>query len=289
MTVPADLAVRYLLGDLPEAEREALEECYFLEADAFEELKAVEDDLIDAYCRGTLAAPQRPLFEARYLQSESGRQRVEFARALTRASVASRERRGVPAAAPAAAPRRWLAWAAAIAAVALGGAALWQLGRLRVEVLEVRQEKEALQRSADASAAELGQMRQRLGELTDRLTRLRVQAGVVATLVLSAGLERGSGDVPRLVLKPGTEEIGLTLRLPVDGHDRYDASLQTVDGREVWRGNGLAPVTTAHGRALDIGIPAATLRTQSYVVLVRGRDEAASALGHSYVFEVRRP
>jgi hypothetical protein len=286
MTVPADLAVRYLLGDLPEAEREALEERYFLEADAFEELKAVEDDLIDAYCRGTLAAPQRPLFEARYLQSESGRHRVEFARALTRASVASRQRRrGVPAAAP----RRWLAWAAAIATVALGAAGLWQLGHLRAEVREVRQEKEALQRSADASAAELGEMRQRLGELTDRLTRLRVHAGVVATLVLSAGLERGSGDVPRLVLKPDTEEIGLTLRLPVDGHDRYDASLQTVDGREVWRGNGLAPVTTAHGRALDIGIPAATLRTQSYVVLVRGRDEPASALGHSYVFEVRRP
>jgi len=286
MTVPADLAVRYLLGDLPEAEREALEDRYFLEADAFEELKAVEDDLIDAYCRGTLAAPQRPLFEARYLQSESGRQRVEFARALARASVASRERRR---GAPAAAPRRGLAWAAAIAAVALGGAALWQLDRLRADMREVRQEKEALQRSADASAAELGEMRQRLGELTDRLTRLRVQAGVVATLVLSAGLERGSGDVPRLVLKPDTEEIGLTLRLPVDGHDRYDASLQTVDGREVWRGNGLAPVTTAHGRALDIGIPAAALRTQSYVVLVKGRDEPASALGHSYVFEVRRP
>ena len=121
MNPPLDPAVRYLLGDLSDAERDALEERYFTDEDAFLELKAAEDDLIDAYSRGTLPAAHRPAFEARYLASDTGRARVEFARALAQI----RPPVSAPAPPPrevAAVPSRWGAWAAGLAAVAVGAA-----------------------------------------------------------------------------------------------------------------------------------------------------------------------
>src|SRR5262245_24314980 len=47
-----DRAVRYLLDELPEAEKEALEDEYFGDEEAYAALVAAEDDLIDRYCQG---------------------------------------------------------------------------------------------------------------------------------------------------------------------------------------------------------------------------------------------
>ena len=43
---------RYLLGDLPEIEQTAVEQEYFADPEKFEEVWAVENDLVDRYVRG---------------------------------------------------------------------------------------------------------------------------------------------------------------------------------------------------------------------------------------------
>ena len=54
-----DHARRYLLGELPEAERDVFEEEYFSRDETLGALEAAEDDLIDAYCRDALSPEHR--------------------------------------------------------------------------------------------------------------------------------------------------------------------------------------------------------------------------------------
>lgn len=74
--------IRYLLGDASDEEKIRLEEEFFGDDTFFEQLLAVEDDLIDAYVQGELSASDRERFERSFLTTPRRRERVEFARAL---------------------------------------------------------------------------------------------------------------------------------------------------------------------------------------------------------------
>lgn len=73
---------RYLLGQLDEAEAEALEAQVLADADLFEAVEAAHAELVDDYVSGALEGAERAAFEARILASEEGRSRVALARAL---------------------------------------------------------------------------------------------------------------------------------------------------------------------------------------------------------------
>lgn len=74
--------VRYLLGLSFPAERERIESEFFEDDDAFEEMLAAEDDLIDAYARGDLLGEEWRRFERIFASSLRGRDRVHFASAF---------------------------------------------------------------------------------------------------------------------------------------------------------------------------------------------------------------
>jgi len=71
-----------LLGLSFPAEREEIESEFFANEDAFQEMLTTEIDLIDEYARGELAGEDRRRFENIFVNSLSGRKRVQFARAL---------------------------------------------------------------------------------------------------------------------------------------------------------------------------------------------------------------
>src|SRR5262249_27652267 len=70
---------QYLLGELSEPEQAAIESEYFANSERFEDISALENDLIDDYVRGNLAAVEREHFERRYLSSPERRRRGQFA------------------------------------------------------------------------------------------------------------------------------------------------------------------------------------------------------------------
>jgi hypothetical protein len=74
--------IGYLLNDLPEPEQRRFEEQYFADPGFFEQLQAVEEELIEDYVRERLSAPQRANFERHYLATPERRERVAFAREL---------------------------------------------------------------------------------------------------------------------------------------------------------------------------------------------------------------
>lgn len=79
----AELAKRFLLGDVSDAERAQIEDRFLASDDFHQELLLAEDDLIDAYVRDELPARERALFARSYLNSPARVERLEFARRLS--------------------------------------------------------------------------------------------------------------------------------------------------------------------------------------------------------------
>src|SRR5436309_16124107 len=87
----------YLLGELSDAEQEEMEVRYFTDDALFEQLLAIEDDLIDRYARGQITASERQRFERHFMKSPARRKLVRFADVLLRhigslAAVVRRQR-----------------------------------------------------------------------------------------------------------------------------------------------------------------------------------------------------
>ena len=123
----------YLLGALPETDRQALEEQIFCDEAAYEEMLDCENDLLDDYARGRLDPEARKSFEE-VLAAGGGRPRVLFSRAM---AVVPRRRRTTFS---------WrMAVAAGIAAIA-AGCAFWfaiQNRELRSEMAHLRSQPAA--------------------------------------------------------------------------------------------------------------------------------------------------
>ena len=147
---------RYLLGELPPEEMDALEARLLSESKLFDLAESVEDDVIDRYVRGELSREEARRFERRLLPSVRVQERVAFARALAFRKAAGRRSRRPAALAPVVplfrSPLR-LAWAATLVAVLLAGA-------LGFEVLQLKSQQDQLRQSHTAALAQLDEARQ---------------------------------------------------------------------------------------------------------------------------------
>ena len=204
---------RYLLGSLPGAETERLDELSVTDDEFAAALRSAEMDLIDAYVQGELSGAALDQFESYFLASPRRREKVDFARAFH--SPAGRE---AVARAAEVEPRKsagaessrvgsgWLStlgalrhrhrawtWGVAFAGLILlvaGGWLAFENSRLRDQVSEAQARREALGRReqeleselrgrAAAGAEterELAQVREELGRLGEELKRLESQA-----------------------------------------------------------------------------------------------------------------
>jgi hypothetical protein len=259
------LLIRYLLGDLADDERDRLQQAYFEDEDLFARLLAAEDDLIDAYVSGSLTEAERDRFEQRFGRAPRHQRRLEFARLLRRAGEARALR---------AAPRaHWSISRAAAAAVlfAVIGLAWWAGHRERPPT------SSASQTPRPSISAESG------SEGTALPT-------AVASVVLRAGMVRGAGRAPELVLAPsiGWAELQLELDPDVRNDSRYEAVVETADGTQVARVDGL---TQAAGSAplVTIRVPAPRLTQKDYVVLLsRTSADGTRVFVRGYAFQVTR-
>ncbi len=87
----------YLLGELPSAEYNVVEEFLMEDSELFEELQAIESQLYDDYAAGQLSEQRAIRFQSRFLQSQEDQDRLRFARALhSRANSQSPHKRSAP-------------------------------------------------------------------------------------------------------------------------------------------------------------------------------------------------
>src|SRR6185437_13632529 len=74
----------YLLGQVDESQREAIETALLTDDELFEELLAVEDEVIDSYLNDKLSAEARSHFEKHFFATPERLEQLQFARAFDR-------------------------------------------------------------------------------------------------------------------------------------------------------------------------------------------------------------
>jgi hypothetical protein len=282
------LAKRFLLGNLSESERVEIEDAFLTQDDSYQELLVAEDELIDAYVRGELPAPDRLLFEQRCLSSPHSRERVEFARTLFD-SVSGNV---VPARAPERPASWWrslagdfvvrrpalgFAFAAALFVIVLGG--LWFVmdkWRTRPAPEQARGMQPApvtpLESPAPIRPAEephLARLEERppVRETPGRPSP--VPAPVIATFTLLSGLARGGNGAGPLVLPVGATEVRLRLTWEGDPYKQYRAVLSSPEGRRISsRDVTTGPATRSAD--LTLSFPADLFNSGDYVLDLSG-------------------
>ncbi len=102
---------RYLLGEMPEEERARMEDDFLGDEGLFQRIADAENDLLDDYVGGRLAARERERFEQHYLRLPGSRERLQAAKLLARGRAVSAEAERTEAArAPFAEPERAGLW-----------------------------------------------------------------------------------------------------------------------------------------------------------------------------------
>ncbi len=288
---------RYLLGELTESERVALEQEYFSDQRLFEQVVEVENELVDKYARGLLSPDIRARFKDYYLDDARRRERATFAEAL---QAKLDQARDVEVAAPTP-TKTWLerlsaavrgprlAWAFSIAVLLFAVLAGWfviETRRLRQELARTESELVAREGRERALQQQVTNEQVRAEELSQELDRLRMQqlaaspspspedklASTFATLILTIGGTRGADAGPPAVLKipAGTEQVRLQLNLRENNYSRYQAVLQSAAGKTIFTSRQLTAVNKRTGANLALVVPARMFSASDYILTLRG-------------------
>ena len=294
---------RYLLGELSESERSALEEKYFTDPQVFDQILKTESGLVDGYVRGQLSNEARERFEQSYMAHPARSERVRFAAALAtrldhiEAPVTSREQQTLPLSwwqrlvASLRGQRPTLRFSLALATllVMLGSVWIFIESRRRQQresgqtqassETQQRREREPAQPSADEvrRAKELAAEQGRAERSPQQIpqpppTPNRSSVPPFVSLALTVGGVRGSdiGRTPTLVIPPGTTQARLQLLLKDDVYPGYRASLQAIGGAEIFSETNVKPRRAKTGAIFVFTVPARQLAAGDYVLTLRG-------------------
>jgi hypothetical protein len=316
-----DLIERYLLGELSSAEQAALEDEYFGDESKYDRLCKAEDEMIDRYARDYLSETDRERFERSYLTNPR-RRHVTFARAL--AQVVDEEvaaRRAAPQTVGRERierPDSRLSWLTSLArplhglrfALSMAAALLIVLGvawlvietsRLRAQLAEAQREGETQRDLARTQAQRVGDLEAQYRRLAEERARLQAQLEAVKENVsstparvlfaLSIGALRSSGgqEAPELIIPRDAEEARLRINLDEYKFPRYQVTLLTTEGKEVFARKGLRPQATKNGDVLIVSVPARKFASGDNILAFSGISASGEVetLGKTIV-KVRR-
>lgn len=226
-------ARNYLLGKLPEFERETLESKALQHEEAYETIRAVEIDLFDDFARGRLAPAERQAFLERYGREED---RIGVARAL------SRRTENVVAF-----PKQpWMGWAAAAAIVVVVGSVL-----IRTVV------------DTPTAAPDIPSPR--------RVIVTPPAANITPPMIaaITLGGSRSATSSPVVMIPKNVETVRFRVRL--NAEDRFDR--YALDLSPVWRVDGLQAAAENGELVIFADIPANVLKSGKYDLAVHGNGE----------------
>jgi hypothetical protein len=243
----------YLLGDLNPDEQERLERRLMVDSDVFEELRRVEDELIDDYLEGGLAGRERERFENFFLAAPERKQKLRFAKSLKRYVAAHKQAESPEPVRPNAWRTFWhtqirplkLAFAASLVLLLAGG--LWSV----VKISELRN---TLQLSTALLESRLNEFQNKNLELIqalrseqDRSIQLEREvadlqstrkpgppslAGQIQTLLLTLapGGSRSPGGRQAIDIPSGTGLVQLDPKMEPLEYPLYRATLRGAGG-----------------------------------------------------------
>lgn len=265
--------IRYLLGELPQPWQEHFEEQYFSSDKHFENLRRVEDQLIDDYVADLLSPDAKARFEAHFLSSDRRRRKVELARAIKDGiETASESSISVPVIPFSPWKRTFTVFSVAAAAMLL----------LCIGVVSWR--------NAHPDATQTARL-----ETPPKVQPPSVQAdgtgspAVEPSQTASPQVSGSTGNILPVTLTPGTlrdiETKGVTLSLnarisgfriqiPMTGEPEFDgylAEIRTPEGKVIKTFDNLAPVGRAKAQILSFVLPSQAIKPGDYLLTLSGK------------------
>ncbi len=300
---------RFLLGELTDDERSAFEERFIAEAELFDEIGVVEDELIESFVRGTLSTVEKAKFEQNFLTTKTRRQRVAFTREMFAKLAAEKEVIVKKTETIAENQSVWnslvnlfktprLAFGAALAILVLVFG-LWfsvfrnaenqpQIVRQITPtpmVLPTPQEIEnnsngavdSNVNSANKSEANKNLPNTNAENLNKNQPKDAIPKPVIATIALFAGTVRSEGKMVELNLTKDTKGANFQLDLESSDYQTYRAEIVDADGGVIYR-SGKIP---ARKSKLNAYFPTAKLKKGDYFVKLygfnsKGEEESAA-------------
>lgn len=284
------LVVQYLLGSVSGEDAARLDELSIANDEFAEHLRAVEDDLVDAFVRGELSGNSLDRFQSHYLASPHRREKVRFAESLLalcdRAPAASRQTQ--PSA------RSWPffpAWTFAAAACVMliaGGYLLYENSRLRDQVTRAQLDREALQQGHRDLQRQIQEQRMPAAEAPEKQPPAQNPLSAMALVLLPQ--TRGSVPLAAIALPPAADQARFQLELESGDFDSYQAVLKDpANGQSLWRSGKLKAASRGDSKLVAVGLPASLLKTQNYSLDLFGIPQTgAGELLSSYAFRVVR-
>jgi hypothetical protein len=266
---------RYLLGQMVEVDLSQVEERLMSEADLYEEILILEDEIIDQYIRGAMSEAESASFERYFLQSPEHRQKLRFARALRKyvdqtvgEPTSDFKAEVIPAKPPLAdpayvdppnpspRPRGFWSWPfpapalnyalAAVAVIAVAGLA-WML-----------------------------------------IPRPAGPAKVFEATLTPGGLTREGGELQTISIPPGPNTLRVRLILPAGQYEDYKIELFSSNNSPVLTRDQLNSTEEAGKKVLYVDITA-NLRRDTYKLKLSARSAGAYEGIASYNFQIVPP
>jgi hypothetical protein len=272
----------YFLGQLPESEQLKVEEAYFANPEALQELRADFDDLIDDYLRGKLSLQEQRKFDQRLNQLPAISEKVETDRALRQAltpppAIAnhSNQRTG--------STRRWsfsqwwseLSFPAAVTAVLVLGfmvAGIWyrftpeKTQVVRQEVTNKEVPPPLPEKAAPASPSSPKPLILRSAPQSVQSTRKNEAAPVIASFLLSAEIIRGNEEAVILPITADVTTLRLQLELTAEAPKNLRVVLQTKAGATIKVWESLPVVYQKSTPLVVLNLSAASLANADYII-----------------------
>ena len=260
---------RYLLGQLPDDARDRIDERLLVDAQLFDALCVVENELAYDYALGLLTPDERHRFEERFLHRPAVQARVQTAAALINGIGATERVR--PA-------NQWWFYAAAAAGVLL---VAW----LARDNSRLRQAAGPVARSAAAPTTQTPSIPPPAPQVpsaapSSTASQAADTAASIVAIVLQPGVVRSSGSPSRIRLRQG-DIVRVDLAQPQSSTQApgYRASIRNADDVLTWEGTG---IVSKGGRVVALTVPAASLPPNDYEITLyavrpgRSPEEIAS-------------
>jgi hypothetical protein len=287
------LMIQYLLGELPLAWQERLEERFFTDKESFEQLKLVEDQLVDDYVSELLPAEQHQRFESHYLNSERRRQKLKFAQTMRQTlhefsnptQAAVRFSVGALLLEVWRTPLlRYTLWALSLIAIFGGSCLLYEIQQLRHQRNRLAAERAALQQSVAQPSAEPQNSPSRQTVISpfppatppnqENSESIGAFDAFALTVMLSAATDRKK-DARREIIPLSTSIKSLRLKLKVtqaQPYSSYRATLETASGVSLIMRENLNPVSTPQGAFITFRLAPQRLQADEYSLTLAGKN-----------------
>ena len=301
------MMVGYLLGTASELEQSQIETRYFREPHFYEQMLALEEEVICDYLNQTLTADERQRFEQHFLESPRRRRKYNSTRKLL-AFVADQGSVETQPAAQSTIPTWLLAWPErlhhfllpklnfvwSLTVVAVLSWGVWllslQVAALRQEIgqhetqqLATQKTKQRSKPKADKARSDNDTQRNTVAEIADQLQAsldpvfLEPADATDATRLLSVNLRashmRSPSEAQKILLPAHLTKLQLRLNLgnaALAPATSYQVILKTLTGQVILRRQEVSQQIIQSERSLTLEIPAQQLKAGVYALTLLG-------------------